>query len=227
MDQVPQGWAGVDVGKGHHWVCLTGEDGTTLWSSKVINDESAILDAIGEVCARAEQVTWAVDVTGTMSGLLLALLAAHNQAVKYVPGRVANKMADTYRGEGKTDARDAYVIAETVRQRGDLTEVEVAATLVTELRLLVTHRTDLVADRVRLVNRLRDSLSGYFPALERAFDYAHSRGARACQEFCVSHSRRLAPPPRRMKMGLGPSLGVTNWNPGRRSGHPFVQQSGH
>lgn len=57
MDQVPQGWAGVDVGKGHHWVCLTGEDGTTLWSSKVINDESAILDAIGEVCARAEQVT--------------------------------------------------------------------------------------------------------------------------------------------------------------------------
>lgn len=177
MDQVPQGWAGVDVGKGHHWVCLTGEDGTTLWSSKVINDESAILDAIGEVCARAEQVTWAVDVTGTMSGLLLALLAAHNQAVKYVPGRVANKMADTYRGEGKTDARDAYVIAETVRQRGDLTEVEVAATLVTELRLLVTHRTDLVADRVRLVNRLRDSLSGYFPALERAFDYAHSRGA--------------------------------------------------
>ena len=177
MEQVLRGWAGVDVGKGHHWVCLTGEDGTTLWSSKVVNDEGTILDAIGEVCARVDQVTWAVDVTGTMSGLLLALLAAHDQAVKYVPGRVANKMADTYRGEGKTDARDAYVIAETVRQRGDLTEVEVAATLVTELRLLVTHRTDLVADRVRLVNRLRDTLSGYFPALERAFDYAHSRGA--------------------------------------------------
>src|SRR3954452_19533053 len=28
-----------------------------------------------------------------------------------------------------------------------------------------------------MVNRLRDVLSGYFPALERAFDYAHSRGA--------------------------------------------------
>jgi len=177
MRPVPQGWAGVDVGKGHHWVCLIAEDGTSLWSSKVINDETAILEAIGEVSSRAEQVTWAVDVTGTMSGLLLALLAAHDETVKYVPGRVANKMADTYRGEAKTDARDAYVIAETVRQRGDLTEVEVAATLVTELRLLVTHRTDLVADRVRLINRLRDVLSGYFPALERAFDYAHSRGA--------------------------------------------------
>ena len=176
-EPVPQGWAGIDVGKGHHWVCLIDEDGATLWSSKVINDETAILDAIGQVGDRADQVTWAVDVTGTMSGLLLALLAAHDQSVKYVPGRIVNKMADTYRGEAKTDARDAYVIAETVRQRGDLTEVEVSATLVTELRMLVTHRTDLVADRVRLLNRLRDVLSGYFPALERAFDYAHSQGA--------------------------------------------------
>ena len=172
-----QGWAGVDVGKGHHWVCLIDEAGKTLWSSKVINDETAILEVIDEIRARAAEVTWAVDVTGTMSGLLLALLAAHDETVKYVPGRIVNRMSEAYRGEAKTDARDAYVIAESVRQRGDLTEVEVSATLVAELRLLVTHRTDLVADRVRMVNRLRDVLSGYFPALERAFDYAHSRGA--------------------------------------------------
>ncbi|WP_067431535.1 IS110 family RNA-guided transposase [Nocardioides jensenii] len=172
-----QGWAGVDVGKGHHWVCLIDEAGETLWSSKVYNDETAILEAISAINTRADQVIWAVDVTGTMSGLLLALLAAHDQSVKYVPGRIVNRMSETYRGEAKTDARDAYVIAESVRQRGDLTAVEVSATLVAELRLLVTHRTDLVADRVRMVNRLRDVLSGYFPALERAFDYAHSRGA--------------------------------------------------
>lgn len=172
-----QGWAGVDVGKGHHWVCLIDEAGKTLWSSKVSNDETAILEVIDEIRARAAEVTWAVDVTGTMSGLLLALLAAHDETVKYVPGRIVNRMSEAYRGEAKTDARDAYVIAESVRQRGDLTEVEVSATLVAELRLLVTHRTDLVADRVRMVNRLRDVLSGYFPALERAFDYAHSRGA--------------------------------------------------
>lgn len=176
-ERIPLGWVGIDVGKGHHWFCLIDRAGTTVWSARVINDEVAILDAIGGVLARAEEVVWGVDVTGTMSGLLLALLAAHGQRVRYVPGRVVNKMAGAYPGEAKTDARDAYVISETVRQRGDLTEVEVAATLVTELRLLVTHRTDLVGDRVRMVNRLRDVLSGYFPALERSFDYAHSRGA--------------------------------------------------
>lgn len=173
---IPRGWAGVDVGKGHHWVCLIDDEGTTIWTAKVLNDEQSILDAIGHVAERAGSITWAVDVTGTMSGLLLALLAAHAQQVKYAPGRVVNQMATAYRGEAKTDARDAYVIAETVRHRSDLAEVEVASQAVVELRLLVTHRADLVADRVRIVNRLRDVLSGYFPALEREFDFAHSRG---------------------------------------------------
>jgi len=175
--RIPLGWAGIDVGMGHHWICLIDEAGTTVWSGKVINDEAAILDAVGTVLARADEVVWGVDVTGTMSGLLLALLAAHGQRVRYVPGRTVNQMSSAYRGEAKTDARDAYVIAETLRHRGDLQEVEVATSLVTELRLWVTHRTDLVGDRVRMVNRLRDVLSGYFPALERSFDYAHSRGA--------------------------------------------------
>lgn len=175
--QVARGWAGIDVGKGHHWVCLIDETGKALWSSKVVNDEAAILDAIGQVLARAAQVSWAVDITGTSSALLLALLTAHGQPATYVPGRTVNQMSTAYAGEAKTDARDAYVIAETVRHRSDLTPVDVPATLVTELRLLVTHRTDLVADRVRLINRLRDVLSGYFPALEREFDYSTSRGA--------------------------------------------------
>ncbi len=174
---VAQGWAGIDVGKGHHWVCLIDESGSRLWSRKVVNDEAAILEAIGEVRSRAQQVSWAVDITGTSSALLLALLTAHGQQATYVPGRTVNQMSTAYPGEAKTDARDAYVIAETVRHRGDLTPVDVPAALVTELRLLVTHRTDLVADRVRLINRLRDVLSGYFPALERAFDYSASRGA--------------------------------------------------
>ena len=76
-EQVARGWAGVDVGKGHHWVCVIDETGCTRWSSKVVNDEAAILDAIAEVLARAQQVSWAVDITGTSSALLLALLTAH------------------------------------------------------------------------------------------------------------------------------------------------------
>ncbi|WP_316527751.1 IS110 family transposase [Kitasatospora brasiliensis] len=170
-------WAGVDAGKGHHWAAVVDEGGATLWSKKVDNDETAILTALGEILALADRVHWAVDISGTSSALLLALLAAHGQQAVYVPGRTVNRMAGAYRGEAKTDARDAYVIAETARHRRDFTTIEVPAQLAADLALLTAHRSDLVADRVRMINRLRDVLTGIFPALERAFDYSAHKGA--------------------------------------------------
>jgi transposase len=170
-------WCGIDAGKGHHWAAVVDETGATLWSKKIDNDESAILAALGEILDLADEVQWAVDISGTSSALLLALLAAHGQRAVYVPGRTVNRMSGAYRGEAKTDARDAYVIAETSRQRRDFTTIDVPAQLAADLALLTAHRSDLVADRVRMINRLRDVLTGVFPALERAFDYSAHKGA--------------------------------------------------
>ncbi|WP_433919832.1 IS110 family transposase [Streptomyces canus] len=170
-------WAGIDAGKGHHWAAVVDQTGATVWSKKIDNDEAAILTAIGEILDLADDVSWAVDISGTASALLLALLAAHGQEAVYVPGRTVNRMSGAYRGEAKTDARDAYVIAETARHRRDFTAIAVPAQLAAELALLTAHRSDLVADRVRRVNRLRDVLTGIFPALERAFDYSSQKGA--------------------------------------------------
>lgn len=139
--------------------------------------ESAILAALGEILDLADEVHWAVDISGTSSALLLALLAAHGQQAVYVPGRTVNRMAGAYRGEAKTDARDAYVIAETARHRGDFAVIGVPAQPAADLALLTAHRADLVADRVRMINRLRDVLTGVFPALERAFDCSSHKGA--------------------------------------------------
>lgn len=170
-------WAGIDAGKGHHWAAVVDETGVTLWSKKIGNDESAILTAMGEILDLADEVHWAVDISGTSSALLLALLAAHGQQAVYVPGRTVNRMSGAYRGEAKTDARDAYVIAETARNRRDFASIDVPAQLAADLALLTAHRSDLVADRVRMINRLRDTLTGVFPALERAFDYSSQKGA--------------------------------------------------
>lgn len=64
-----------------------------MWSQKVENNEGAIPTALGEILALAETVRWAVDIHGTASALLLALLAAHGQRAVYVPGRTVNRMA--------------------------------------------------------------------------------------------------------------------------------------
>jgi transposase len=108
---------------------------------------------------------------------MLALLAQAGQALRYVPGRMVAAMSSAYAGEGKTDAKDAYVIADTARLRRDLAVVDQDTDLVRNLAMLTGHRADLVADRVRMINRLRDLMTSVFPGLERAFDYASRKGA--------------------------------------------------
>src|SRR5829696_9679077 len=72
-------------------------------------------------------------------------------------------MSRAYPGEGKTDAKDAYVIAETARIRGDLPVIDQDTDLVRNLAVLTGYRADLIADRVRMINRLRDLMTSVFP----------------------------------------------------------------
>jgi transposase len=52
-----------------------------------------------------------VDVTSSLAALLLMLLWRRGVPVRYVSGLVAHHQAQTWPG-GKTDARDATVIAQ-------------------------------------------------------------------------------------------------------------------
>jgi transposase len=170
-------WVGVDVGKTHHWVCVLDTDGKKMLSMKIANDQAEISAVITRVSELARQIIWAIDIVGAPSALLLALLCQAGQSVRYASGRVVATMSTAYTGEGKTDAKDAYIIAETARLRRDLTIIDHSTDLIRNLGLLTAHRADLIADRVRMINRLRDVMTSVFPALEREFDYSSSKGA--------------------------------------------------
>jgi Transposase len=157
-------WVGVDIGKRHHWVCTLDADGATLLSVKIANDEAEILALIATVRELAAQTVWAVDIIGAPSALMLALLAQAGQSVRYASGRVVAAMSSAYTGEGKTDAKDAFVIAETARIRRDLAVIDGDTDLIRDLAVLTGHRSDLIADRVRMLNRLRDLMTSVFPA---------------------------------------------------------------
>jgi transposase len=174
---VDKAWAGIDVGKRHHWVCVVDQDGSQMLSVKIGNDEAEIAAVIGSVTGLAAAITWAVDIVGAPSALLLALLSQAGQHVRYASGRLVAAMSGAYSGEGKTDPKDAFVIAETARIRRSLPVVDSKTDLVSNLGLLTAHRADLIADRVRMINRLRDVLTSVFPALEREFDYSSCKGA--------------------------------------------------
>jgi transposase len=171
-------WAGVDVGKEHHWVAVVDDTGTVVLSRKLVNDEQQIRALIGEIDSLGEQVAWTVDLTTVYASLLLTVLADADKSVRYLAGRSVWQASMTYRGgEAKTDAKDARVIADQSRMRGpDVPVLHPDDDLITELRMLTGHRADLVADRTRTINRLRQQLGAVCPALERAAQLTQDRG---------------------------------------------------
>jgi transposase len=187
-------WVGIDAGKASHHAAAVDAGGMRLWSVKVANDQRQIEDLIARAAVSGAEVGWAVDLVSPAAALLLAVLLAAGQKVVYVPGRVVHGMAGVFRGEGKTDAKDARVIADTARMRGDLTELAATDELVVELTRLVSWRADVMADWVRGVNRLRDLLASIFPALEASFDYSTRSALILLTGYCTPAEIRAAGP---------------------------------
>ncbi|MFJ8505117.1 IS110 family transposase [Streptomyces avermitilis] len=167
-------WAGIDAGKTHHHCVAIDEGGRRLLSRRVTNDEPELLELLGDVLALGDEVTWGIDLADGGAALAIAILINHGQPVRYISGRAIHRASEGYRGEGKTDAKDAAVIADQARIRRDLHPLRASDETVTDLRILTNRRTDLVTDRTRTVNRLRAQLTSIFPGLERALDLANT-----------------------------------------------------
>jgi transposase len=163
-------WVGVDAGKEFHWAHVLDASGQEILSRRVENDEGSLSALIDEVLSLARDLVWAIDQPGGGAALLLALLWERGQRVLYVPGLTVDRARDAYRGESKTDERDARVIADQARMRSDFSEIAPEEGALAELHLLLARRRDLVVDQTRAITRLRESLLALFPALERALD---------------------------------------------------------
>ncbi|MFD7377691.1 IS110 family RNA-guided transposase [Streptomyces mirabilis] len=167
-------WAGIDAGKTHHHCVAIDDSGRRLLSRRIANDEPELLELLADVLALGDQVTWGIDLADGGAALVIAILLNHDQPVHYISGRAIHRASESYRGEAKTDAKDAAVIADQVRVRRDLHLLRSGDEAVTDLKILTGRRMDLVADRTRTVNRLRAQLTGIFPGLERALDLTNT-----------------------------------------------------
>jgi len=132
----------VDAGKTHHRCVAIDENGKRWLSRRVANDEPVLLDLVADVVALGEDIVWAVDLADGTAGLLIALVLDHNQRLFYVLGRVVNRAAEGYRGEAKTDAKDAAIIADQARVRRDLHPLRPGDELTVEPGLLTAHRME-------------------------------------------------------------------------------------
>ncbi|KQN87217.1 hypothetical protein ASE96_11050 [Arthrobacter sp. Leaf69] len=101
------------TGKAHHHCVVIDADGNRLLSQKSPNDEPAVLPHRHVLkLGGGDEVVWATDLKHGGPALLIALLFAHGQDILNIPGRIVRHASRLYRGEGKTVAKDAAVVAD-------------------------------------------------------------------------------------------------------------------
>ena len=109
-----QVFLGFDVGKeGHHAVALD-RDGKRRHDAALVDTEARLRQVFGRL-AEHGSVLVVVDQPASVGALPVAVARAAGLQVAYLPGLAMRRVADRHPGQAKTDARDAYVIADAAR----------------------------------------------------------------------------------------------------------------
>lgn len=109
-----------------------------------------------------------VDQIANIGALPITAARAAGCRVAYLPGLSMRRAADLHPGEAKTDARDAFVIAETARTMPHtLRAIDRDEETLAALTMLTGYDNDLAGEVNRTTNRLRGLLSQIHPSLER------------------------------------------------------------
>ena len=111
-----------------------------------------------------------VDQPTTIGALPIAVARDCGATVAYLPGLAMRKAADLYPGRSKTDARDAFIIADTARTMPHtLRAVDRDSDLFSALKVLAGFDDDLARECTRAINRLQSLLVQIYASLERVF----------------------------------------------------------
>jgi hypothetical protein len=141
-----QVFLGLDVGKdGDHAVALN-RDGKRLHDAALVNTEAKLRQAFDKL-AKYGRVLVVVEQPASIGALPVAVARACGQQVAYLPGLAMRRIADLHPGSAKTDARDAYVIADAARTMPHtLRRVDVGDEALAELEVPVGFDDDLAGD---------------------------------------------------------------------------------
>lgn len=119
-----------------------------------------------------EELLFAVEDCRHVSGNLQRFLLARGERMKQVPPKLMAGARRSARTRGKSDPIDARAVAQAALRHPELPAAHLEG-VERDVRLLLDHREDLVAERTRMQNRLRWHLHDLDPGFEvppRGFD---------------------------------------------------------
>lgn len=160
-------FAGLDWASRTHAVCLIDSRGSVRAEFEVSHDAAGL----AQLVRRLKAVHVDSVAIERPSGLVVdALLEGGLQVVPVHPN-VVKATRPRYRSHGgKSDASDAYLLADLLRTDGHrFKPLAPQSDEIRSLRALVRGRDDLVATRVQLANQLRSLLESFWPGAAEIF----------------------------------------------------------
>ena len=162
-------WVGLDWGDARHAVCVLDDSGKEVESFEAPHTAAGLEELVARLRRCGEIAGVAVETT---RHLVVHKLLQEGFAVYPINPKLSKCWRD---GESvnapKDDPRDAFVLAEGLRQRHErLRALKPDEPLLRELRLLCADECRLIQDRTALVNRLKATLKEYYPEALEWFD---------------------------------------------------------
>lgn len=145
---------GVDAHKRTHTVVAVDTVGRRLGERTAVATPEGHLELLEWAAQWSDEHVWAIEDCRHVARRLEADLLRAGQRVLRVPPHLMAGARRAGRAPGKSDPIDALAIARAAVREPELPVAELDGPE-RELRLLVDHRDDLVAERTRMQNRLR------------------------------------------------------------------------
>jgi transposase len=197
-------FAGLDWASRSHAVCVIDAHGKVCKQWEVAHDADGLRDLVHQLHA-LHVVRIAIE---RPSGLLVdALMQAGFEVVPIHPNAVKASRPRYRSHGGKSDATDAYLLADLLRTDGHrFKPLAAQSDEIRALRALVRGRDDLIHTRVQLANQLRSLLESFWPGAAEVFadvdspialafilryctpDAAARLGPKRMAAFCAQHA---------------------------------------
>ena len=160
-------FAGLDWASQTHAACVIDEHGSVHLQFEIEHTAAGL----AELCRRLRSAGVTTIAIERPSGLIVDALLEAGFTVVPVHPNVVKATRPRYRSHGgKSDATDAYLLADLLRTDGHrFKPLAPQSDDIRALRALVRGRDDLVATRVQLANQLRSLLQSFWPGATEVF----------------------------------------------------------
>ena len=163
-------FVGLDWASQEHAVCVINEHAQIVWRTTIPHTAIGLAELRSRLARLAPPATLSVAMERPSGLLIDSLIDGGFTVVPVHPNALKASRARYAAAQGKSDAGDAFILADLLRTDGHrFRPLQPLSDETRALRALVRTRDDLVAQRVALANQLRALLESFWSGAAQIF----------------------------------------------------------